>query len=120
MAINGTGGAEEGPGIRNLGPWRAAWKSIKHAGFPEAPTPCAMPGLVSHTSCGKRHVLVCSMLCFFSVDGLLRSTYNFFRDDLCDPQKIMFSEKKEKELSLGPLVPVQSTFLKAERIQVWN
>lgn len=39
VAINGTGGAKEGPGIRNLGPWRGPGKSTNHAGFPEAWSP---------------------------------------------------------------------------------
>lgn len=108
-AVNGTGRAEESLGIRNPGPWRGSGKSIKRAGFPEAATP--MPGQASHTSCGKRHPRVCSMLCFSRADGLLRSIYNFFRHDVCDPQKITFSEKREKQLSLGPW---------SLRIRVWN
>lgn len=59
-----------------LGPGGGPGKSIKRAGFPEAAAP--MPGQASHTSCGKRHPRVCSMLCFSRADGLLRSIYNFF------------------------------------------
>lgn len=84
-------------------------------GFPNSSTP--MPGMVSHTSCGKKRVSVSSVLCFFPWRCSLSSPIIFWAI-LGSPHRLpkkkkrysVKRRKKQNTFQPGALVPVQSSF----------
>ena len=97
VSINRTGGNRGRTRNQELwAPSRGQGKALNVWVSGILPHPCLYT--VSHASCGKKYTVVCSVLCFFNRDGLLKSIYHFLGTIYLKKQH---SVKKRKEAQPG-------------------